>query len=205
MSDDSDGVQLNVPNSASDLRAAYPKPPSIADVRKLYPALADKSDGVIADKLYDVYRDTYEKDAPAFSHPRIKFYADINYDPYSLKKLPHDLGQVLSGATMGVTEPLTGKAETAEDEANRTAGEEMLFATRAAKAQPPPAVRGAGGMFQANNPRTFSNAAQIAATAKTPPSTALFPTMAGKLGAGGLASYGLLRYLKGRYPWLPIP
>ena len=126
------------------------------------------------------------------------------------KRILHNLGQLAAGATLGIATPLVGKAQTREDAENRIAGGEMLttalLGLGGRQMQPPLAVRGAGGRFVANDPRTFSNAAEIAATAKTPPATAPIPplnTATGKLASGGAGLYGLYHLLKAHYPWLP--
>lgn len=115
----------DAPTSNADLLAKYPEPPTLDEFRKMYPQYDNKSDGVIADKLYDVYADKLADPSDPFAHPRIAFYAKIGYDPYGIADLPHDLGQLLTGATFGATEPLTGEAQTHEDKENRKAGEEI--------------------------------------------------------------------------------
>lgn len=102
----------------------YPTPPTLAQFRKDAPQYADIPDGELADKLYERYKDQFKSDSP-IAHPRVAFYAKINYNPYALKNLPHDAAELVSGATMGLVGP---EAKTAEDRANQGAGREMLAA-----------------------------------------------------------------------------
>ena len=100
--------------------AASPTPadPTFADIRKKYPEYDKVPDGQFADALYDKFYSDM---------PRIQFYAKVGYDPFSLDKLPHDLGQLLGGmlpdaAAKGIGIP---QATNYEDKKNRTAGTEM--------------------------------------------------------------------------------
>ena len=170
-------------------------PISLDSVRAKYPQYADKSDGELADALHEKFYSDM---------PKIQFYAKIGYDPWSLETLPHDLGQLIAGVTGGYVEP-SGPAKTDNDKANRTAGMELWGGVGAAKGlTAPAAVRGAAGRFAANDPQTFSNAAQIAATAKTPPSTAAIPALSQimqhpltrlglALGAGGSGAHAIAK------------
>lgn len=175
------------PNSSADLVKAFPdKPPSPAQVRDMYPAMKEWDDGKIADALWKVYQPKYEENWSVLKKwvegqsARIHFDADVGYDPYTLGQLPHDVGEVVSGASGGLVGP---SAETDADRANQAAGRELwLGVGKQGGITPPQAVRGAAGRFQANQPQTWGNAAQIAATAKTPPSTAAVPALSSLLG-----------------------
>jgi hypothetical protein len=166
---------------------------TIAEVRKKFPQYDKVSDGQLADALYHKY----------YSYmPRLQFYAKIGYDPYSLKQLPHDLGQLAAGALpKAVSDTLKIPAPSSpEDTQNRTSGGEMLMGLGRGPAGgqsmlTPPSLR--GGSWQ-NFPPAQASANPISPNITGPIASTLSSPLVkgmGALGAGGAGVYGLLKRL----------
>ena len=113
--------------------------PTFADIRKKYPEYDKVPDGQFADALYDKFYSDM---------PRIKFYAKVGYDPFSLDKLPHDPSELVRGMIPSAAADEIGipKPTNYEDKRNNTAGSEMDAALLAGRRPP-----GATSMLQPPN------------------------------------------------------
>jgi len=139
-------IDQGAPSGPDDMRKRFPKPPAPAQVRQMFPAFADKTDGEIADALWDrVYKDKYEQDWSGFKKfvlgkgARVHFDADMGYDPYGITA--HNLGELVSGASAGLVGP---PAKTEAEKETQGAGATMrnVGLLQASKLIPP-VVRGA--------------------------------------------------------------